>query len=66
MARPGPKAIISVKSPQTILQVPDYIDGICPEYVPGPGDDIAKIMFEAGRRSVAIQVRRDWEKDGDA
>jgi len=61
-----PQVIGSVKSPHTILEVPDYIDTLCPEYVPQVGDDLAKIMFEAGRRSVAIQVRAEWAKGGDA
>lgn len=64
--RPGPKVIGSPTSARTILEVPDYIDKICPEYHPRPGDDLATIMFQAGRRSVAVQVRLEWAKGGDA
>lgn len=45
--------------------VPDlikWLDSFCPEPTPRPGQTIEEVMFAAGRRDLARQLQRQYER----
>lgn len=48
--------------PSSIIELIDHLDTMCPEPMHNPSDDISKIMFEAGRRDLVHQIRREFAR----
>jgi len=62
MSRPKPAAYAHSRPfPVTVAEFLEYLDFKFPEPEPKAGDTLDTIMFKAGQRAVALQMRREFE-----
>jgi hypothetical protein len=62
MSRPKPSAYAQTRPfPTNVAEFLEYLDFKFPEQEPRAGDTLDAIMFKAGQRAVALQMRREFE-----
>lgn len=62
MSRPKPAAYARTRPfPTNVAEFLEYLDFKFPEQEPRAGDTLDTIMFKAGQRAVALQMRREFE-----
>jgi hypothetical protein len=62
MSRPKPAAYAqTLPFPTNVSDFIAYLDFKFPEQEPRAGDTLDTIMFKAGQRAVALQMRREFE-----
>ena len=62
MSRPKPSAYAQTRPfPTNVAEFLEYLDFTFPEQEPRAGDTLDAIMFKAGQRAVALQMRREFE-----
>lgn len=50
------------KIPLSTHELVDWLERVCPEPRPHPTQTQEQIMFEAGRRSLVLMIRGEFEK----